>query len=61
VLKMPTGAFTSAMVLYTLTGVLQQVGTVDDTEKIMEAIHSGATFDSIVGPAYYGGEGFVGE
>jgi len=58
--EMPTGAFTSAMVLYTLTGVLQQVGTVDDTEKIMEAIRSGATFDSIVGPAYYGGEGFVG-
>ena len=32
----------------------------DDTEKIMEAVHSKATFDTMIGPVYYGGEAFVG-
>jgi len=33
---------------------------VDDTEKIMEVIHSGTTLDSMVGPVYFGGLDFVG-
>jgi hypothetical protein len=58
--EMGTVAFASCIVLETLTGALQQAGTIDDTEKIMEIIQSKATFDSPVGPVYYGGEDFVG-
>ena len=58
--EMMTNAFAASMVLYGVTGALQLAGTVDDTEKIMEAVQSRATFDSIVGPVYYGGEAFVG-
>ena len=58
--EMPTVAFASCVVLETLTGVLQQAGTVDDTEKIMEAVQSGTPIDTMVGPVYYGGEAFVG-
>jgi len=58
--EMGSVAFLASIVVYTLTSALQQAGTVDDTEKIMEAIHSGTPLDSMVGPVYYGGEGFVG-
>ena len=58
--EMGTIAFSASIVVYSLTGALQQAGTVDDPEKIMEAIHSGTIFDSMVGPVYYGGEAFVG-
>jgi hypothetical protein len=58
--EMGTVAFASCIVAETLTGALQQAGTIDDTEKIMEIIQSRATFDSLVGPVYYGGEAFVG-
>jgi len=52
--------FWAGQVLYTITGALQLAGTVDDTEKIREAIASRTYFDSLVGPVYYGGEGIVG-
>jgi ABC-type branched-subunit amino acid transport system substrate-binding protein len=58
--EMGTTTFAACMNLLPLTGALQQAGTVDDTEKIMEVIQSRTTFDSIVGPVYYGGEAFVG-
>jgi ABC-type branched-subunit amino acid transport system substrate-binding protein len=58
--EMGTTTFAACMNLLPLTGALQQAGTVDDTEKIMEVIHSRTTFDSMVGPVYYGGEAFVG-
>jgi ABC-type branched-subunit amino acid transport system substrate-binding protein len=58
--EMGTAAFAACMNLVAITAALQQAGTVDDTEEIMEAIHSRATFDSIVGPVYYGGGDFVG-
>ena len=58
--EMGTVAFSSCILAETLTGALQQAGTVDDTEKIMEVIQSRTSFDSIVGPVYYGGEDFVG-
>jgi ABC-type branched-subunit amino acid transport system substrate-binding protein len=58
--EMGTGAYAACMTLLPLTGALQQAGTVDDTEKIMEVLQSRTTFDTMVGPVYYGGEGFVG-
>jgi ABC-type branched-subunit amino acid transport system substrate-binding protein len=57
--SMDTIALASGTLLQSLTGALQQAGTVDDTDKIMEAVYSGTPFDSIVGPMYYGGEAFV--
>ena len=58
--EMGSVAFLGSIVVYTLTGALQQAGTVDDTDKIMEVIHSMTTLDSMVGPVYYGGEELVG-
>jgi ABC-type branched-subunit amino acid transport system substrate-binding protein len=58
--EMGTIPFVAAMDLYSLTGALKKAGAVDDPEKIMEAIDSRMTFDSMVGPVYYGGEAFVG-
>jgi len=55
-----TVAFWASMVLQTLTGALQEAGTVGDVDKIMEAIESGVQFDSMMGPVYFGGEAFVG-
>ena len=55
-----TIAFWGSMVMQGLTGVLQKAGTVDDLEEIMETIGTRTTFDSMVGPVYYGGEDFVG-
>jgi branched-chain amino acid transport system substrate-binding protein len=58
--EMGTIGLGSGTLLQSLTGALQQAGTVDDIDKIMETVHSGASFDTIVGPMYYGGEAFVG-
>jgi len=55
-----TIAFWGSMVMQGLTGVLQEAGTVDDLEKIIDVIGTRTTFDSMVGPVYYGGEDFVG-
>ncbi|MCK4721989.1 MAG: ABC transporter substrate-binding protein [Dehalococcoidia bacterium] len=55
-----TVAFWGSMVMQALTGALQEAGTVDDLEKIMEAIESGAHIDTMVGPVYFGGEAFTG-
>ena len=59
-IEMETVAFWSGITLQVLTGALQAAGTVDDTERIMEAIYSRAPVDTMVGPVYYGGEAFVG-
>ena len=58
--EMDTIGLGSGTLLQSLTGALQQAGTVDDIDKIVETVHSGMPFDSIVGPMYYGGEAFVG-
>jgi len=58
--EMDTIGLSSGILLQALTGALQQAGTVDDTDKIMEAVQSATPFDSVVGPIYYGGEAFVG-
>jgi ABC-type branched-subunit amino acid transport system substrate-binding protein len=59
-IEMGSGAFAGHVIIPTLTRVLQEAGSVDDTEKIIEVIHSRTVFDSTVGPVYYGGEAFVG-
>lgn len=48
-------AFWLYEILYVFTDVLQQAGTVDDADKIIETMEMG-TFDSPIGPVYYGGE-----
>ena len=58
--EMDTIGLSSGILLQALTGALKQAGTIDDTDKIMEAVYSGTPIDSIVGPVYYGGEAFVG-
>jgi len=58
--EMDTIGLGSGTLLQSLTGALQQAGTVDDIDKIIETIRSRTPFDSIVGPMYYGGEAFVG-
>jgi len=58
--EMQTVAFWGVIVQEAMTAVLQAAGTVDDTEKIMETVHSRTVLDSMVGPVYYGGEAFVG-
>ena len=49
------GAFWALGVQYVITDVLRQAGTVDDIDKIIETMETGA-FDSPVGPIRYGGE-----
>jgi len=58
--EMQTVAFWGVVVQEAMTAALQQAGTVDDTAKIMETVHSRTILDSMVGPVYYGGEAFVG-
>jgi hypothetical protein len=58
--EMQTVAFWGVIVQEVMTAALQEAGTVDDTEKIMETVHSRAILDSMIGPVYYGGEAFVG-
>ena len=45
--------------LYMLTQALQQAGTVDDLDKIVEA-HETGTFDTLVGPMHFGLEEYIG-
>jgi ABC-type branched-subunit amino acid transport system substrate-binding protein len=58
--EMGTMAFAPVILLEALTGAIQEAGTVDDLGRIMETVQSRVTFDSIIGPVYYGGEDFVG-
>jgi hypothetical protein len=58
--EMQTVAFWGVIVQEAMTAALQAAGTVDDTEKIMETVHSRTILDSMIGPVYYGGEAFVG-
>jgi len=58
--EMGSSPFAGHVIIPTLTRVLQEAGTVDDTDRILEVIHSRTIFDSTVGPIYYGGEAFVG-
>ncbi|MCK4242780.1 MAG: ABC transporter substrate-binding protein [Dehalococcoidia bacterium] len=55
-----TVGFWAAMVTQALTGILEKAGTVDDLDKIIETVESGVSFDSMMGPVYFGGEAFVG-
>jgi len=48
-------AWYGATVLYVMTEALQKAGTVDDVDKIIEALET-ETFDTMVGPLSYGGE-----
>jgi len=48
-------AFWGVNILYVLTDVFRQAGTVDDLDKIIETMETGS-FDSLVGPISYGGE-----
>lgn len=52
-------AFWAINVMYVITDVLRQAGTVDDRDKIIETMETGA-FDSLVGPLSYGGEALNG-
>ncbi|MBE9514022.1 MAG: ABC transporter substrate-binding protein [Chloroflexi bacterium] len=52
-------AFWALNVMYVLTDVLRQAGTVDDMDKIIETMETGS-FDSLVGPISYGGEAING-
>ena len=45
--------------LYIWTDILKQAGTVDDTDKIVETMES-STFESLLGPMYYGGRAVNG-
>jgi len=56
--------FTSASLqtitlLYAYTDILRQAGTVDDIDKIIETMETG-TFDTPIGPMYYGCEALNG-
>ena len=46
--------------LYVWTDALQQAGTVDDIEKIVETFESGADFESLAGPVHYGLGEYIG-
>jgi branched-chain amino acid transport system substrate-binding protein len=48
-------AWYGAMILYVMTEALQQAGTVDDVDRIMEVLETG-TFDTMIGSLSYGGE-----
>ncbi len=47
------------LMVQVMSQALEQAGTVDDVEKIVEALETG-TFDTMVGPVYFGGEEFNG-
>jgi len=50
-------AIWACTVIYVLTDALEQAGTVDDIDRIIETMET-ATFDTLFGPLYYGGEEF---
>ena len=51
--------FQGALTPYVFVEVLKQAGTVDDVDKIIETMETG-TFDSPIGPVYFGGEALNG-
>ena len=52
-------AYYAATILQVLTEALKKAGTVDDVNKIISVLET-ETFDTMVGPLRYGGEGLVG-
>ena len=48
-------AFWALNVMYVLTDVLRKAGTVDDMDKIVETMET-ESFESLLGPIFYGGE-----
>ena len=52
-------AFWALNVMYVITDVLRQAGTVDDMDIIIATMETGA-FDSLMGHIYYGGEALNG-
>ncbi len=46
--------------LYMWTDALQQAGTVDDIDKIIETFESGANFETLVGPVHYALGEYIG-
>ena len=52
-------AFYSVTQLYFLTDALKKAGTVDDVDRILEAIHT-ETFDTWIGTVHFGGEELIG-
>ena len=58
--ELTPSAFWMVNIWYILTEVLKQAGTVDDVEKIIQTMESGVSFDSLVGPVYYGCEAVNG-
>lgn len=57
--ELTPAAFWAGNVMYVLTSALEQAGTVDDNEKIVETLETG-TFDTMVGPLKYGGQALNG-
>ncbi len=53
--EMTPAAFWALNVMYIITDALRQAGTVDDIDKIVETMETGS-FESLLGPIYYGGE-----
>lgn len=58
--EMHPAAFWASNVVYVLTGVLQAAGTVDDTDRIIESMESGALYHTTMGDLRYGGEAIDG-
>lgn len=53
--ELTPSAILAVNLIYVLTGALEQAGTVDDVDKIIETMETG-TFDTMFGPARLGGE-----
>jgi len=58
-LEFGPAAFWAANIIFVLTDVLRQAGTVDDMEKILETMKTGK-FDTMVGPLGFGLEALNG-
>ena len=58
-LELTAAAWWAGNVIYTITGVLEAAGTVDDMDKIIETMET-EEFDTMVGPLGYGGEALNG-
>jgi len=52
-------AYYGATIMQVLTEAVKKAGTVDDVDKIIAVLET-ETFDTMVGPLKYGGEGLVG-
>ena len=53
--ELAPSAILAVNLIYVLTGALEQAGTVDDMDKIIETMET-ATFDTMFGPVRLGGE-----